>query len=203
MSPAWHGGPQGVAARNGRRLTSPTMLLKGSCQCGKVRFTVESETPYPFMNCYCSICRKLTGGPYGCNIMGKRPTLKVTGSRFLREYHARLRKAGARTRISGGQRMFCGECGTHLYVLDDQWPEGVWPSAAAIDTPLPVPPERVHLMVNYKPDWVPIADKGPRFAEYPKLSIAQWHEQHGLTQRDESRASRGKAKAPRARRSTR
>ena len=34
------------------------MLLRGSCQCGKVRFRVQSDTPYPFMFCYCSICRK-------------------------------------------------------------------------------------------------------------------------------------------------
>lgn len=177
------------------------MLLEGSCQCGKVRFTVESETPYPYMYCYCSICRKLAGGPYGCNIMGKRETLKVRGAEHLREYHARVRNPGQRTRISEGKRCFCGECGTHLYVLDDRWDYGVWPSAAVIDTPLPIPPERVHIMLNYKPDWVEIPDDGPRFPEFPELSIANWHEQNGLTMRDGSKPARanksGKAKPAR------
>jgi hypothetical protein len=35
------------------------MLLKGSCHCGAVHFSVESEHPYPFNLCYCSICRPL------------------------------------------------------------------------------------------------------------------------------------------------
>src|SRR4051794_10840792 len=97
--------------RRGRRhgaASLATMLLEGSCQCGKVRFTVESETPYPFMNCYCSICRKLSGGPYACNIMGRRDTLRVKGKKHLREYHARVRKPGERTYVSEAQRMFCG-----------------------------------------------------------------------------------------------
>ena len=38
------------------------MLLEGSCRCGAVRFRVESPEPYPFMRCYCSICRKTVGG---------------------------------------------------------------------------------------------------------------------------------------------
>ena len=34
------------------------MKLNGSCHCGAVKFSVESHTPYPYMRCYCSICRK-------------------------------------------------------------------------------------------------------------------------------------------------
>lgn len=156
------------------------MRLEGSCQCGKVTFSVESETPYPYMFCYCSICRK-TSGAVTCNVMGRRATLKVTGAAHLRCYHAVIRKKGRRAARSEGERWFCGLCGSHLYVLDDRWPEGVWPNAAAIDTDLPVPPEHVQLMTRYKPAWVPTVPDGPRFPEYPKLSIAAWHEEHGLT----------------------
>lgn len=155
------------------------MRLAGSCQCGKVHFRVESETPYPFMYCYCTICRKTTG-VVTCNVMGRRDTLRVTGKRHLRCYHAVMRRAGKRAVRSPGERWFCGLCGTHLYVLDERWSWGVWPNAAALDTPLPAPPERVHLMVRYKPTWVSIRDPGPRYPEYPRLSIAEWHQQHGL-----------------------
>ena len=155
------------------------MQLRGSCQCGKVDFRVESDTPYPFMFCYCSICRKTTGA-LTSNIMGKRATLKVRGRRHLRVHHAVMRARGRRATRSDGERWFCVRCGTHLYVLDDRWPDGVWPNAAAIDTKLPVPPEHVELMLRYKPAWVPTVGDGDRFPEYPKLSIAEWHEQHGL-----------------------
>ncbi len=156
------------------------MLLEGSCHCGKVGFRVQSETPYPYMYCYCSICRKTAGGPFGCNIMGKRETLRIRGAKHLRKYHAVLREKGKRPRRSRGERWFCRECGSHLYVLDERWAEGVWPNAAAIDTPLPAPPEYVHLMVRYKPRWVQVVGRGPRYPEYPKLSIADWHRGHDL-----------------------
>jgi hypothetical protein len=156
------------------------MRLEGSCQCGRVRFSVESTTPYPFMFCYCSICRKVTGGAFGCNIMGERSTLRVRGKRHARCYHAVMREAGKRATRSGAERWFCGECGTHLYLLDDQWPEGVWPNAGAIDSELPNPPEHVHIMTRYKPGWVPTAEGGPTFKRYPELSIAAWHDQNGL-----------------------
>ena len=98
------------------------MRLDGSCQCGKVSFRVDSQTPVPFMYCYCSICRKTTGGAFGCNIMGRRDSLRVTGKKHLRCYHAVIRNPRKRAVRSEGERWFCGECGTHLYLLDDRWP---------------------------------------------------------------------------------
>ena len=68
------------------------------------------------------------------------------------------------------------------WLFDDRWDYGVWPNAAAIDTPLPVPPEYVHLMLDFKPEWVQLSGDGPRFGQYPELSIADWHKRHGLTQ---------------------
>jgi len=171
------------------------MKLGGSCQCGKVQFTVDSDTPYPFMYCYCSICRKLSGGPFGCNVMGKRATLKIKGKKNLRVYHAVIREKGKRPVTSSGERWFCGTCGTHLWVADEAWPDGVWPNAAAIDTSLPVPPEHVHMMTRYKADWVAIREKGPRFPRYPKLSIAAWHDRMGLSRSKKKGGPRGKKRA--------
>jgi hypothetical protein len=159
------------------------MRLQGSCQCGKVRFRVESETPYPFLYCYCSICRKTTGGAFGCNVMGTRESLRVSGKKHLRCYHAVIRNPGKRPVRSEGERWFCKECGTHLYVLDDRWSDGVWPNAGAIDTPLPGPPDFVHVLLRYKPKWVQVSGRGPRYREFPKESIASWHEKRGLSRR--------------------
>ena len=175
------------------------MWLEGSCQCEKVRFRVQSETPVPFMFCFCSICRKTTGGAFGCNIMGVRATLKVTGAKNLRRYHARIRRPGKPTEISDGERWFCSTCGTHLWVMDKRWPEGVWPNAGAIDTPLPRAPAHVFMMTRYKPDWVPLdgLGEGPRYPEYPELSIAAWHEQNAWTERGlPSEVRRGRVREP-------
>jgi hypothetical protein len=133
------------------------------------------------MYCYCSICRKTTGGAFGCNIMGRRDTLRLTGRKHLRRHHAVMREKGKRPTRSTAERWFCRECGTHLYLLDDRWPDGVWPNAGAIDTPLPVPPERVHILLRDKPEWVEVCGRGPRFEKYPELSIVDWHARHGLS----------------------
>ena len=155
--------------------------LLGSCQCGKVHFSVESETPVPFLFCFCSICRKTGGAAFGCNIMGVRATLRVRGKTPLRAYNARVREPGKKTVVSEAKRWFCVACGSHLYLTDDRWPDGVWPYVAAIDTPLPTPRRTVSMMTGSKPSWVPrwLLGSGRSFLRYPKMSIAAWHEQEG------------------------
>jgi hypothetical protein len=158
------------------------MRLHGSCQCGKIGFTVESDTPYPYQICFCAICRKLCGATGACNIAARRDTLKLRGKRHLKRFHARVRNPGERTQLSGAWRAFCGACGTHLWLEDPDHPDGIWPNAGAIDDELPVPPAHVFLMTRYKPTWVPLprSKRAERFREYPKLSIADWHARHNL-----------------------
>jgi hypothetical protein len=63
------------------------MRLEGSCHCGAVRFTLESAHYYPFNLCYCSICRKTTGGGgFAINLGGSHETLSVEGEENLRIY---------------------------------------------------------------------------------------------------------------------
>lgn len=156
------------------------MLLEGSCHCGAVRFSLVSHTPYPFMRCYCSICRK-TAGSGGCaiNIMGEAATLKVRGRKNVAVYRVRL---GPEGRLSPARRHFCKICGSALWVFDPHWAELVHPFASAIDTPLPRPPERVHTLLDSKAPWVevPRGKRDARFPEYPDQSIAEWHRARGL-----------------------
>jgi hypothetical protein len=96
------------------------MQLKGSCHCGKVRFTLRSRHPYPFNLCYCSICRKTAGGGgYAINLGGDFNTLKVEGTKHLSVYQARLPDLETgRIKTSPGQRHFCKHCGSALWLWD-------------------------------------------------------------------------------------
>jgi len=148
------------------------MLLKGSCHCGAVRFSLESETPYPYMHCYCSICRKTAGGGgYAINIMGQAASFEKRGR--TRIYRA--------TR-GGGERHFCPRCGSALWVWDKRWPEWIYPFASSIDSRLPAPKERQHILLGSKASWVPVPrgrhDK--HFREYPREAIVDWHRKRGL-----------------------
>lgn len=154
------------------------MLLEGSCHCRSVRFEVESPHPYPFNRCYCSICRKTAGGGgYAINLGARADSLKVDGREHINVYHARIDGE-----TSPGERSFCRLCGSALWVYDPRWPELVHPFASAIDTDLPVPPERVHLMLESKANWVEVRNEARdrHFDLYPDESLAEWHERHGL-----------------------
>jgi hypothetical protein len=154
------------------------MKLEGSCHCGAVRFRLESAHPYPFNLCYCSICRKTAGGGgFAINLSGHFSTLRVEGQTTI--YHAVIDGE-----TSPAERHFCGRCGSALWLYDKRWPELIHPFASAIDSELPKPPERTHLMLGSKAGWVELrADPQDRqFDEYPDESIAQWHERLGLVQ---------------------
>ena len=160
------------------------MRLEGSCHCGAVRFALESRHPYPFNVCYCSICRKTAGGGgHAINLGGDFASLAVEGEEHIGVYRAQRvdPETGERSE-SEARRHFCVRCASALWVYDARWPELVHPFASAIDTELPVPPERTHLMLGSKAPWAPV-HRGPAdrcFDGYPDESIAEWHARHGL-----------------------
>jgi hypothetical protein len=160
------------------------LILRGSCRCGAVGFTCENHTPQPFMLCYCSICRKTAGGGgYAINLGADMATLKVEDpDRAIGVFRAELRDHDGRCEVSSGQRNFCTLCATALWLFDPNWPELVHPFASAIDSELPVPPSRVHMMLRFKPDWVqPHIDPDDQsFDEYPDQSLEDWHKSRGL-----------------------
>lgn len=159
------------------------MRLEGSCHCGAVTFAAESKTPYPYMRCYCSICRKTQGGGgYAINLAAEHDTLEVTGAENISVYHAVIDG-----QESPGERRFCSICGSGLWVYDPRWPEWMHPFASAIDTPLPKTPETVHIMLDSAANWVPVPDSDAanvHYREYPGASIEEWHRAQGLLQED-------------------
>ncbi|MEO3433877.1 GFA family protein [Inquilinus sp. CAU 1745] len=154
------------------------MRLEGSCCCGAVTFAVEAYAPAPFLRCYCSICRKSAGGGgYAVNLGAKAGTLEVRGEEHIGTFHARIDGEE-----SPAERRFCGRCGSALWLWDPRWPDLIHPFASAIDTPLPRPPEQVHMMLGSKPDWVRLdaAEGEKRFEGYPEQSLEDWHRAHGM-----------------------
>ncbi len=163
------------------------MRLEGSCHCGRVRFRCEAHAPVPFLHCYCSICRKTAGtGGSAVNLGAKADSLEVEGREHLGVYRASLPDDDGGCRLSGARRHFCRECGTALWLFDPEWPDLVHPHAGAVDTELPVPPERVHMLLGSKANWVQVPD-GPHDVHRqggPETSLADWHRRHGLLDGD-------------------
>ncbi len=119
------------------------------------------------------------GGGCAINLGGDAASLEVEGEEHLSVYRAKIQSHGE---PSPARRHFCKHCGSALWVFDPRWPELIHPFASAIDTPLPAPPERVHIMLASKPGWVPLpqAPEDSTFTEYPDEALADWHARHGL-----------------------
>lgn len=159
------------------------MKLEGSCHCGRVHFRCDAPTPVPYLRCYCSICRKTAGGGgYAINLGARYDSLEVDGTEHVSIYRARIRQDDGSDEQSTGQRHFCKHCGSALWLYDPTWPELVHPHASAIDTPLPESPGIVHIELDSKANWVdvPHGPANTHFAEYPDMSLEQWHREHGL-----------------------
>ncbi len=151
------------------------MRLEGSCHCGAVRFTVEAPHPVPFNRCYCGICRKTAGsGGYAINIGALSDTLKVEGRDHVTIYKS----------SENHDRAFCEVCGSALWVYSSSWPDLIHPHAGAIDTDLPEPPERTHMMLESRANWAQpdMAHGDKSFDAYPDESLAAWHARTGMTQ---------------------
>jgi hypothetical protein len=154
------------------------LRLNGSCRCGTVTFSADSHSPVPYQLCYCSICRKTAGGGgFAINIMGVMPSLEIKGKNAIGVFRAQIADEDGQCRTSSAQRHFCTHCATALWLWDESWPDLVHPFASAIDTDLPIPPERTHLMLRFKPSWVvPEIKPGDQtFDLYPEESIEDWH----------------------------
>lgn len=160
------------------------MHLEGSCHCKRVRFRVDCSEPYPFLRCYCSICRKTAGGGgYAINLGGDYGSFEVTGEEHVSEYHPVMTDPETgETGPAPGKRTFCRHCGSALWAWDPRWPELVHPHASAIDSELPVPPEHSHMMLGSMASWVEpcVLDGDRTFDEYPDESLAEWHRRRGL-----------------------
>jgi len=159
--------------------------LNGSCHCGKVTFSLDSFAPYPYNICHCNTCTK-TAGFFSNNIMGEAKSFQVKGMEFVKTYRAKVEAAAGKQAPDDGlsthERKFCTECGSALWAFDKRYSDWVYPYASAIDTPLPEPPERNHIMIDFKKPWIiiPPGEKDHQYARYPNKGIEQWHRDHNI-----------------------
>lgn len=118
-------------------------------------------------------------GGFAINLGADYATLTVEGEEQISVYHAIIDDPDTGGKWeSPGKRHFCKQCGSALWLWDPRWPEQVHPFASAIDTDLPIPPERPHMMLGSKASWVNVCESSEDslFGEYPQESLAQWHQ---------------------------
>jgi len=125
--------------------------MTGGCLCGTVRYELKSA-PFDCGWCHCRTCQLSSGTPAQAFASVKRGDwIATAGADSIRAVQS----------SSFGQRYFCGNCGTPLYVTVDHQPETLDFSVVTLDDPDAVPPE-YHIFWSSKIGWFNVDDDLPR-----------------------------------------
>ncbi len=131
-------------------------MIKGKCECGKVRFEIDGEIE-DFSHCHCSQCRRMHGAAFGTfagvkieNFRYTSPTDTVT----------------AYESAPSNKRYFCNVCGSNIlgHLVSD--PERYYVAMGVIDGN-PEHPEEYHIWVGSKAPWYTISGDAPQYEEEP------------------------------------
>ena len=134
------------------------MRLEGGCLCGAVRYRIEALPGDVADYCHCGQCRKASGAPVSAWIQLPPDRFAVT------QGQARAYRSSDR-----GERWFCGDCGSPLYMTDpDQRSVGV--NLGGLDDPEAVRPT-VHGWNGARLSWLCLSDALPRFEREPPYDL--------------------------------
>jgi hypothetical protein len=129
-------------------------VLRGSCLCGSVRYSVTDDFVYALI-CHCSQCRRATGSafkPFGGILKEK---LKLTaGKRTIQRYGG-----------DEAHNVLCRKCGSLLYSWFRDSPYVHVTYGTLLDEPTLKP--TAHIYVGSRASWDPILDDLPQHAELP------------------------------------
>jgi hypothetical protein len=130
--------------------------ITGGCLCGGVRFELTAP-PLNAGYCHCTRCQRRTG-------TASSAQARVGGASLRLLQGEELVKAW-RAPEGGFEKLFCGECGGHLFSRNPVDPAQVSIRMGAFDCDPGVRPSW-RAFVSYAAPWEPIPDDGlQRFSE--------------------------------------
>src|SRR6476661_6480866 len=126
------------------------MGLTGGCMCGAVRYELKSD-PFDCGWCHCRTCQLSSGAPAQAFACIRRGDWLVTsGADSIRSIRS----------SSFGQRSFCAQCGTPMFVTVEHQPETLDFSAVTLDDADEDPTE-YHIFWSSKVCWFNPGDYFP------------------------------------------
>ena len=115
--------------------------IEGGCFCGSIRYSFESNN-YPSANCYCSMCRRISGAAFVSWI--------AIPSSFFNYTNGAPKKLISSTH---GVRYFCEDCGTPLVCILDEDQKNIYVTICSLDNPQNFKPKD-DLYTEDMLDWV-------------------------------------------------
>lgn len=136
----------------------PEGTIEGGCNCGKVRYTLESP-PLAVAVCHCSRCRRQSGSAFSVNLIMKAKDVRVDGE--LAAYEDPESESGMPVR-----REFCGACGSPIRSIATAQPKIVAVKAGTLDEPGRFAPG-LHIWTCSALPWTELPEALPRFERGP------------------------------------
>jgi len=100
----------------------------GGCKCGSIRYRTAPHTGNAYI-CNCTFCQRMTGGPHLVEHCFARDEVEIVrGTPAV--YTHRSDGSGKEVYLH-----FCPECGTHLYLTLERWPETLNIFTTTLDDP--------------------------------------------------------------------
>lgn len=130
-----------------------SIKFKGSCLCGKVRFSVDGFSKN-VANCHCSMCRKFHGAAFG-TLVGVQGLAWLSGLELLKHFVAK----------NGATRTFCSHCGSSLgFRVKGEPLERIELAISTFDTDIPVKVD-AQIYTGDKANWCELQSALPAYTE--------------------------------------
>ncbi len=131
-------------------------MIKGSCLCRGVTFSIDGELG-PISHCHCKTCQKAHAAAFGSVTRVNKGALTIdSGKDLLTSYKSSPHKT----------RYFCSKCGAQIYAEFQGQDEYVIRLGVLDDDPGQKPIH--HIFVTEKASWYTIEDNLPQFDQWPK-----------------------------------
>ena len=138
-----------------RSCRSVRLPLTGGCNCGAVRYEVSAPLVRASY-CHCKRCQRRSGAAASAQAHPAPGTFRiVSGQEALRAWKP----------SDGGEKWFCGECGSAIYGSNPSHPESIGIRMGSFDDDPGIRPS-VRQFVAYAASWEPLPHDGLlRFSE--------------------------------------
>jgi hypothetical protein len=133
-------------------------IRSGGCLCGAVRYECDGEPQFQ-LQCHCRDCQLASGAPHVAAVRMAATSFRIVRG-TPRRYLARADSGNAITRV------FCGDCGTPLYVAVSTRPDIVGVRVCTFDDPSWFRPE-ANIFVKSAQPWDHRDPAVPAFEIYP------------------------------------
>jgi hypothetical protein len=151
-----------MTASGVRRKSGDKIVIQGSCFCQRAKFAVIGDISAPW-HCYCSHCSKLHGSAYATHVVVKQANFQWLGETDALKHV---------TSSPHNLRYFCGHCGSHLAVINENYPELVSVVCAALDNAT-VPEAAGQIFTASRQTWAELNTSSPCYERFPCEDVWQ------------------------------